>query len=236
MAYQIPESKYELIQSTINNPEYKAKLTRILSEMSASELAFVMENSPPQERKIIWDLIQLDAEGKVLGELDESLREQLLIDMNPEEISLAISDLEADDLADILQSLPEKITNEVLSLMNSRDRGRVENVLDFSEETAGGLMNTDIITVRADNTIELVSRYLRFLKNIPQNTDDIYVVTKNDEYLGILPITKILTSEQNMTVREVMDTEFQPILSSLNQIDVYNLFKNKDSFFCSSDR
>ena len=230
MAYQIPESKYELIQSTINNPEYKAKLTRILSEMSASELAFVMENSPPQERKIIWDLIQLDAEGKVLGELDESLREQLLIDMNPEEISLAISDLEADDLADILQSLPEKITNEVLSLMNSRDRGRVENVLDFSEETAGGLMNTDIITVRADNTIELVSRYLRFLKNIPQNTDDIYVVTKNDEYLGILPITKILTSEQNMTVREVMDTEFQPILSSLNQIDVYNLFKNKDLF------
>ena len=230
MAYQIPESKYELIQSTISNPEYKAKLTRILSEMSASELAFVMENSPPQERKIIWDLIQLDAEGKVLGELDESLREQLLIDMNPEEISLAISDLEADDLADILQSLPEKITNEVLSLMNSRDRGRVENVLDFSEETAGGLMNTDIITVRADNTIELVSRYLRFLKNIPQNTDDIYVVTKNDEYLGILPITKILTSEQNMTVREVMDTEFQPILSSLNQIDVYNLFKNKDLF------
>ena len=93
MAYQIPESKYELIQSTINNPEYKAKLTRILSEMSASELAFVMENSPPQERKIIWDLIQLDAEGKVLGELDESLREQLLIDMNPEENSFAISDL-----------------------------------------------------------------------------------------------------------------------------------------------
>ena len=86
-----------------------------------------MENSP-QERKIIWDLIQLDAEGKVLGELDESLREQLLIDMNPEGISLAISDLEADDLADILQSLPEKITNGVLSLMNSRDRGRVENV------------------------------------------------------------------------------------------------------------
>ena len=126
MAYQIPESKYELIQSTINNPEYKAKLTRILSEMSASELAFVMENSPPQERKIIWDLIQLDAEGEVLGELDESLREQLLIDMNPEEISLAISDLEADDLADILQSLPEKITNEVLSLMNSRDRGELK--------------------------------------------------------------------------------------------------------------
>lgn len=230
MAYQIPESKYELIQSAINNPEYKAKLTRVLSEMTASELAYVIENSPSQERKIIWDLIKLDIEGEVLGELDENLREELLTEMKPEEISLAISDLEVDDLADILQSLPEKITNEVLSLMNSRDRGRVENVLDFPEETAGGLMNTDVITVRADNSIELVSRYLRFLKNIPQNTDDIYVVNKHDEYLGILPITKILTSDQNMTVREVMDTEFQPIASSLNQIDVYNMFKNKDLF------
>ncbi len=150
--------------------------------------------------------------------------------MEPEEISLAISDLEVDDLVDILQALPEKITNDVLALMNSRDRGRIENVLDFSEESAGGLMNTDVITVRAENTIELVSRYLRFLKNLPQNTDDIYVVTKNDEYLGILPITKILTSDQNMTVREVMDTEFEPISSELNEVDVYDLFKAKDLF------
>ena len=85
--------------------------------------------------------------------------------MNPEEISAAISDLEVDDLADILQTLPEKMTNEVLSLMNSRDRGRVEKILDYPEESAGGLMNTDVITVRAENSIELVMRYLRFLKN-----------------------------------------------------------------------
>ena len=100
--------------------------------------------------------------------------------------------LEVDDLADILQTLPEKMTNEVLSLMNSRDRGRVEKILDYPEESAGGLMNTDVITVRAENSIELVMRYFRFLKELPQNTDDIYVVSKNDEYLGILPITKIL--------------------------------------------
>ena len=79
--------------------------------------------------------------------------------MDPEEIKIAISDLEVDDLADILQTLPDKMTNEVLSLMNSRDRGRVENVLDFPEESAGGLMNTDVITVRAENSIELVMRY-----------------------------------------------------------------------------
>ena len=205
MAPNNSESKYELIQNTINNPEFRSKVTRLLGEMSSSELAYLIESSPPQERKIIWDLIQLDAEGEVLGELNEKIREEVLYDMNPEEISLAISDLEVDDLADILQSLPDKINNEVLGLMNSRDRGRVANVLEFSEESAGGLMNTDIVTVRADNTIELVSRYLRFLKNIPQNTDDIYVVSKNDEYIGILPITKILTSEPSLTVREIMD-------------------------------
>ena len=230
MAEKISSSKYELIQETIANPEFKSKLSNILKEMSANDLASLIQNSPPQERKIIWDSIELEYEGEVLGELDEQLRDELLKEMEPEEISLAISDLEVDDLVDILQALPEKITNDVLALMNSRDRGRIENVIDFPEESAGGLMNTDVVTVRAENTIELVSRYLRFLKNLPQNTDDIYVVTKNDEYLGILPITKILTSDQNMTVREVMDTEFEPISSELNEVDVYDLFKAKDLF------
>ena len=230
MAEKKSSSKYELIQETIENPEFKSKLTNILQEMSANDLASLIQNSPPQERKIIWDSIELEYEGEVLGELDEQLRDELLKEMEPEEISLAISDLEVDDLVDILQALPEKITNDVLALMNSRDRGRIENVIDFPEESAGGLMNTDVITVRAENTIELVSRYLRFLKNLPQNTDDIYVVTKNDEYLGILPISKILTSDQNMTVREVMDTEFQPISYELNEVDVYDLFKAKDLF------
>tara|TARA_B100000941_G_scaffold126812_1_gene89664 strand:- start:6226 stop:7569 length:1344 start_codon:yes stop_codon:yes gene_type:complete len=230
MAEKISSSKYELIQETITNPEFKSKLSNILKEMSANDLASLIQNSPPQERKIIWDSIELEYEGEVLGELDEQLRDELLKEMEPEEISLAISDLEVDDLVDILQALPEKITNDVLALMNSRDRGRIENVIDFPEESAGGLMNTDVVTVRAENTIELVSRYLRFLKNLPQNTDDIYVVTKNDEYLGILPITKILTSDQNMTVREVMDTEFEPISSELNEVDVYDLFKAKDLF------
>ena len=224
------DKRFELIQETFSNPEFKTKLGRILSEMTPSELAFVMESSPPHERKIIWDLIQLDTEGEVLGELDEGLREDLLSGMNPEEISAAISDLEVDDLADILQTLPEKITNEVLSLMNSRDRGRVEKILDYPEESAGGLMNTDVITVRAENSIELVMRYLRFLKELPQNTDDIYVVSKKDEYLGILPITKIITSDPNLTVREVMDTEFSPLSIKSDQIDIYNQFKTKDLF------
>ena len=230
MATENLDKRFELIQDTFSNPEFKTKLGRILSEMTPSELAYVIESSPPHERKIIWDLIKLDTEGEVLGELDENLREDLLSGMNPEEISAAISDLEVDDLADILQTLPEKITNEVLSLMNSRDRGRVEKILDYPEESAGGLMNTDVITVRAENSIELVTRYLRFLKEIPQNTDDIYVVNKKDEYLGILPITKILTSDPNLTVREVMDTEFQPLKIESNQIDIYNEFKTKDLF------
>jgi magnesium transporter len=230
MASENLDKRFELIQETFSNPEFKTKLGRIISEMTPSELAFVIESSPPHERKIIWDLIQLDTEGEVLGELDEVIREDLLSGMNPEEISAAISDLEVDDLADILQTLPEKITNEVLSLMNSRDRGRVEKILDYPEESAGGLMNTDVITVRAENSIELVMRYLRFLKELPQNTDDIYVVSKKDEYLGILPITKIITSDPNLTVREVMDTEFSPLSIKSDQIDIYNQFKTKDLF------
>ncbi len=230
MAAKNLHENFELIQDTISNPDFRSKLTHILEEMSGSELAEIIESSPPQERKIIWDLIQLDAEGEVLGELDETLREELLKGMDPEEISKAISNLEADDLADILQTLPEKIIEEVLSLMNSRDRERVVKVLDYPEQSAGGLMNTDIITVRAQNTIELVSRYLKLLKQIPQNTDDIYVVNKKDEYIGVLPITKILTSDQSLTVRELMDTEFEPIRLETDQIEVFRLFQTNNLF------
>ena len=230
MAAKNLHENFELIQDTISNPDFRSKLTHILEEMSGSELAEIIESSPPQERKIIWDLIQLDAEGEVLGELDDALREELLKEMDPEEISKAISNLEADDLADILQTLPEKITEEVLSLMNSRDRERVVKVLDYPEQSAGGLMNTDIITVRAQNTIELVSRYLKLLKQIPQNTDDIYVVNKKDEYIGVLPITKILTSDQSLTVRELMDTEFEPIRLETDQIEVFRLFQKNNLF------
>ncbi len=230
MATKNLHENFELIQDTISNPDFRSKLTHILEEMSGSELAEIIESSPPQERKIIWDLIQLDAEGEVLGELDDALREELLKGMDPEEISKAISNLEADDLADILQTLPEKITEEVLSLMNSRDRERVVKVLDYPEQSAGGLMNTDIITVRAQNTIELVSRYLKLLKQIPQNTDDIYVVNKKDEYIGVLPITKILTSDQSLTVRELMDTEFEPIRLETDQIEVFRLFQKNNLF------
>ncbi len=230
MANKNLDKRFEFIQETLSNPEFKSKLGRILNEMTPSELAYIIEASPPHERKIIWDLIRLDTEGEVLGELDESLREDLLSGMNPEEISTAISNLEVDDLADILQSLPEKMTNEVLSLMNSRDRGRVEKILDYPEESAGGLMNTDVITVRAEHSIELVMRYLRFLKELPQNTDDIYVVNKKDEYVGILPITKILTSDPNLMVREIMDTEFSPINVTSDQLDIYNQFKTRDLF------
>ena len=230
MAAKNLHENFELIQDTISNPDFRSKLTHILEEMSGSELAEIIESSPPQERKIIWDLIQLDAEGAVLGELDDALREELLKGMDPEEISKAISNLEADDLADILQTLPEKIIEEVLSLMNSRDRERVVKVLDYPEQSAGGLMNTDIITVRAQNTIELVSRYLKLLKQIPQNTDDIYVVNKKDEYIGVLPITKILTSDQSLTVRELMDTEFEPIRLETDQIEVFRLFQTNNLF------
>ena len=106
MASKNLDAKFEIIQDTLTNPEFKSKLGRILNEMTPSELAYVIESSPPQERKIIWDLIQLDTEGEVLGELDQNLRDELIEGMDPEEISKEIRDLEVDDHEDILKSIP----------------------------------------------------------------------------------------------------------------------------------
>ena len=229
---QLKESQFqkdrvlELNQAIDSGSLYQVR--QMIKTLPTAGIAHLLESSPPRTRRVLWQLIDKGAEGEVIQYLHEDLQNDILSELNAEEVAELTVGLEDDDLADILQTLPDKMTNEVLSLMNSRDRGRVENVLDFPEESAGGLMNTDVITVRAENSIELVMRYLRFLRNLPKNTDDIYVVSKNDEYLGILPITKILTSDTNMTVREVMDTEFQPIQSNTNQIEVFNLFKTND--------
>jgi magnesium transporter len=137
-------------------------------------------------------------------------------------------DLDTDDLADILQQLPETVIQEVLESMDSQDRVRVEKVLSYPEDTAGGMMNTDPITVRPDITIDVVFRYLRMHRTLPEMTDQLLVVSRKDELIGSLPINKLLVSNHSATVREVMETDMVSIHVSLQENEVANLFERQD--------
>lgn len=205
------------------------QVARILnSGLSPSDIAHLLESSPPRQRALLWNLVDKELEGDVLQYLNEDIQSEYLSRLNARELAYILEDLESDDLADLLQQLPEKVIAEVLETMDEQDRQRVEKVLAYPEDTAGGLMNTDTITVRPDISIDVVLRYLRQHRALPPMTDSLIVVNRRDEFIGMLPITKMLVSNSTATVREVMDTDVEPIPVTLADTRVATLFARYD--------
>jgi len=204
------------------------QIKRILSGMHPSEVAHSLESLPPKERKFLWSLIETKDEGEIISELHDEIQQELILEISPEELATIISDLELDEMVDILQILPKQKTTNILSVMSQRDRRRIKEALEYPEDSAGGLMNTDIISVRPKHNLEVVMRYLRAQRELPKNTDQIFVVSRENKYLGSLPITSILVSDPKLNVRELMETEIKPLEANLNDKDVSRLFEKND--------
>ncbi|RTZ67409.1 MAG: magnesium transporter [Aquificaceae bacterium] len=204
------------------------RVQRMLNALHPAEIAHLLESSPLQQRKIAWELINKENEGSVLVELGEDVRSSLVEEMNTGEVIEAVKDLDADDMADFLQSLPDTVISKTLKGMGRKARERVEAVLDYDEDTAGGMMDTQAITIRDDITIEVVLRYLRMQKELPSHTDNLIVVDNHDTYLGILPLSKLLTSQPDDSVAERMNAEHDAILATTPSHDVTVLFEDRD--------
>ena len=204
------------------------QVRHILNNLSPPDIAHQLETAPPKFRHILWELVDPDISGEVIQELSDEIQSEFLIQMDGAAVASLTEGLDVDDIADILQQLPDQMIPEVLQAMSWQDRQRVESVLTYDEETAGGLMDTEIITVRADITVDVVLRYLRRFEELPDITDNLFVVSRNDTFLGNLPLGKVLTSSPTTTVREVMNTEVQAIHVNLTDSDVAQLFQRHD--------
>lgn len=225
---QTSESTIELFNKALESGSFK-QVSRILNKsLVASDVAHLIESTPPKQRALIWGLIEPELRGEVLQYLGEDIQAYFLSKLNTQEVVSVTEDLDTDDLADILQQLPETIIHEVLDSMDTSDRERVEEVLSYPEDTAGGLMNTDTITIRPDITIDVVLRYLRRHRALPEMTDSLLVVSRRDELIGVLPITKMLVSSPSATVREVMETDTITINVHISDSEVANLFERQD--------
>jgi len=199
-------------------------VSRMLNGLPPVDIAHILESSPPNARLALWKLVDSEREGDVLQELSEDIQAAFLSQMNTSELVQATEGLDTDDIADLLQRLPDQIIREVLAAMSAQDRHRVESVLSYDDDTAGGLMNTDTVTVRPRFTLDVVLRYLRRHDDIPAATDNLFVVNRQDQFLGLLPINKLLTSDPSVTVREVMLTDVEAIAAAMHDSEVANLF------------
>jgi len=204
------------------------RLRRLLASLHPAETAHLLESLPPEERKICWPIINPDLRGDVLTYLGEDVQAGLTQDMDTADLVNATEDLPPDDVADILQNLPKHVTQEVLKVMDSQHRRRVEAILVYDEDTAGGLMNTDVITVRSDITLEVVLSYLRMLGELPENTDSLYVVDHEDHYLGTLPLSQVVSRSRSLTVSKAMSNQIEAINAHEDERDVAHRFEKHD--------
>ncbi len=207
-----------------------ARARQLLNEdLSAPDIAHLLSSVPPKQRTVLWNLVEEDElSADVLSYLGEEERAEIVARLEPEELANLIESFEFDDKVDLLQELPESVIEQVLLSMDSQDRQRVEDVLSFDEDSAGGLMNTDVVTVRPDISVDVVLRYIRRYRELPPMTDNLWVVNRRDEFIGQVPIAKILISEPTTTVREIMDTEVEALTVETHEDEVARRFERLD--------
>ena len=199
-----------------------------LNNLSPPDVAHQLETAPPKYRRILWELVDPEISGEVIHELSDDIRLEFLDEMDSAEVASITEGLDVDDIVDILQQLPDRVIPEVLQAMSAQDRQRVESVLTYDEDTAGGLMDTEVITVRPDITVDVVLRYLRRFEVIPEITDNLFVVNRDDTFVGNLPLGMLLTSSPTTSVREVINTEVRGIHVNLTDSEVAQLFQRHD--------
>ena len=200
----------------------------MVNSLHPSEVARLLESLPLKERAMLWEVVDHDLEGDVLVEVAEEVRDGLLEGMGTEELIAAIEGMEVDDLADLVADLPETVTKEVLQSLDKQDHERLQQVLAYDEESAGGMMNVDVVTVRPDVTLEVVARYLRLVGEIADGTDSIFVVSRDNTYIGSLFLSQLLTNDPDDMVAKVMSTDLMPIPAHSPSNQVVWEFENRD--------
>ncbi len=204
-------------------------VAHLLDEVNAAQIADLLESTPPSDREQIWPEIDKKELGEVLIEAHDDVREQILGHLEPREIADIIEHLqEADDQADLLMMLPPEKLVSVLYILDRQKREKLEELLSYPEDTAGGLMDLDPVTIRADVTLDVVLRYLRMRGEIPRHTDQLFVTDRHDRYIGVLPLTDLLTHDEQTRVEDLMHTDVQPIPADMPDTEVARIFEDND--------
>ena len=198
--------KHELVEKLVQK-QHLAELRTKLDRLHAADIAYILEALPLEERLAVWDLVKADRDGEILVEVSDAVRESLIEAMDSRELVAAAETLEADELADIAPDLPPSVIEEVVQALPAEERERLRAALSFPEGAVGALMDFDHIAVREDVTLEAATRYLRRLDELPDHTDQLFVVDREQVLKGTLPLARLIVSDLEREVRQVMVTD-----------------------------
>lgn len=222
-----PETQLRLVLDALDRGKLK-RIARLFRELHPARVAGLLESLPATERSAAWDMVDGERAGKVLSHLHEEVRRRLAAEMDLDHLVEAALALEPDDLVDLIQDLPNATGHEILQAMDQRERERLESMLSYPEDSAGGLMNMDQIAVRSNITIGTLLRYLRLREDLPPNTDKLFVVDRKRHYQGILRTRHILIARPEVIVADLMETDFEPVLADETSEAVARRFEEQD--------
>ena len=204
------------------------RVRNLLKNLSGAEIGDLLESLPIAKRLAVWEMTDPDLDGDILVEVNDEVRASLISDTSPDDLVDDVRDLDLDDLADILDDLPDAVISEVLHSLDRQDRDRLAQVLSYPEDSAGGLMDPDVITIRPDVTLDVVLRYLRVRGELPEVFDLLFVVDRHGRYLGSLKLSDLLTGDPSSNVTDLMDTTAKTIPVDMHEREVAMEFEHHD--------
>jgi magnesium transporter len=216
-------SQLHAINDALNNDQ-TSLATEMLQRLQPCDIALLLESSRSRTRLAIWHLIEPELYSDVLEELSDDVRNGIINKMQPEKVTDALEEMDTDDLVDTLRGLPEEMAQDLLAAMDEQDRQRAELGLSYGEETAGFIMNTDAITLRPEISVDVILRYLRLRGEMPEHTDTLYVVDRNDKLMGGVSLTQLITAAPDTPVESLIKNS-EAIPANMMDNEVASLFE-----------
>ncbi len=231
MVESVPNEATEKDISALNDAlkdERMGAVSRIVNGIPGAEVALFLESLPGDKRQAVWDVVDEASQGEVLVSLHDEVRDSLIEGMDTEQLVEATRDLDLDDMADIIVDLPEEASNMLILSMDKASRDLLNQVLSYDEDSAGGLMNPEVVTVRTDVTVEVVKRYFQFRGNLPTPGGDLFAVGRKGHYKGRVPIATLLTSDPKTPIRDIIDEDAPAFLDTTPASEVAQDFEHND--------
>lgn len=221
------EERLEKLDSAVASGRMR-RLKPMLASMHPAETALLLESIPRDKREVVWNLVPEADHGETLLHVNDEVRAELIDALEHDTLLAATEGLAIDDLADLIEDLPEQVTREMLRAMDIENRERLKVVLSYDPASAGGLMNNDTVTVRPDVSLDVVSRYLKQRASLPEDTEALFVVSRYGRYLGMLPLSKLVTLDPERDVSEIMDTDIDALAVDMPAAQVAKRFQDLD--------
>lgn len=206
MVHNQEMSNHELIESLVHKQNLN-ELQKKLELLHPADVAYILEALPLEQRLDVWELVKADRDGEILLEVSDAVRQTLIADMDSDELLAAAEQLDTDELADLAPDLPKDVLQDLMDSLDAQNRARLQSALSYSDDAVGSIMDFDIVTIREDITLEVALRYMRRLGGLPDHTDKLFVVDRDDVLHGVLPLKRLVVSDLDANVADVMSED-----------------------------